>query len=508
MSSRSARFAVLLFWNALSFTVSVIGGVVLSRQVVQGLGIQAFGVWALVFSMLDYLNIADLGIRSATVKYVAEYSALNNLPRLYKTLNASILYFSCIALVVTLAVFLGAKPSARLFNIPHELESDYVVLLRMTGFTMTLQLLFNVAKAALEGLQNFPAISRINISVSVIRTSLCLLSLHYKMGLLGLGWATVVAFWCGFVMLGWVFRKSFPGFRILSGEFDRAIFRQLLHYGLPTLLGTVSLQFLQNGPIVLLAMMKDTASVGYFSLVLRLLTNLYEVLSQVGSMTSSLSARLAAEDDRGALRRTVLYLNRYSFAMFIFVYLFLLLFGRSLFTVWVGPVVAEHCLPLIPWLGFGFAFGSSAHIHSIGTLFGMAKHRAYNYGVVVESLIMLCGWLLFLPSRPLWVAAAWWAVSLFLGRGLRPSWSVSRALGIPYSGMLASIYVRPLLASVLTTLVGLALLYFVPPSTLFGVLATAASLGLFHLAACYGIVLAAEHRHALKNIRSGIAAPA
>ena len=73
MSSRSARFAVLLLWNSAAFVVSLVSAFVLSPLVVRGLGIEAYGVWALVFSMLEYLNVVDLGIRSATVKYVAHH---------------------------------------------------------------------------------------------------------------------------------------------------------------------------------------------------------------------------------------------------------------------------------------------------------------------------------------------------------------------------------------------------------------------------------------------------
>ena len=208
------------------------------------------------------------------------------------------------------------------------------------------------------------------------------------------------------------------------------------------------------------------------------------------------------------MKRTVLYLNRYSFAVFSFVFVFLLVFGQALFTLWVGPRVAAHCLPLVPWLAFGYAFGAAAHQNSIGTLFGLAKHRWHNYGLVIESLVLLGGWILFVPGRPLWFAAAWWAISLVLNRGLRPTWMVCRALGISFLHLLGGIYFRPLVASAFTALLSLALLYWAPPSNWYSLGVTIAITGIFHLGCCFTVVLAPEHRRLLLNLRSMSRAPA
>jgi O-antigen/teichoic acid export membrane protein len=499
--SRSARFTVLVAWTTLSFAASLVGGLILSPLVVRGLGIEAYGVWALVFSLLDYLAIADLGIRSATIKYVAHYSALDDQPKLFGTLNASLLYFSVIAFAVAAIIFFGAARSLAFFHVPAALAHDYVLLLRLTGITMAFQLLFNVPKAALEGVQDFPAISRINISVSVIRTTLCLGTLHYKLGLGGLGWATVAATWLGFAMIAWTFHRRFPAFLPSWRGFDRAMFYKLLHYGMPTLVGSLAGQFLQNGPVMLLGILKDASNVGYYSLVIRLLAGLYEIVSQAGNITGSSVARLAAENDQAAVERTVLYLNRYTLAIFSFVTASLLVFGRPLFTLWVGPAVAAHCLPLIPWLAGAYALGCAAHQHSIATLFGLAAHRSYNFGLVIEGLVLLGGWLLFVPGRPLWFAAAWWAISLVLNRGLRTSWLVSRKLNISWTHLLAGIYFRPLLVAALTIACEVMLLWLFPPASWTSLAGLGAIAGMVHLGFSIALVMSPEHRSLLFRFR-------
>jgi len=293
--SRSSRFAGQVAWNGVAFAVSLVSGFVLSPLVIRGLGIEAYGVWALVFSLLEYLNIADLGIRSATVKYVAHYSALDDEPQVHRVLNSSIVYFLAMSGALGLLVIFGASWTLVFFKVPPELHAEYLNLLRLTGFTMAAQLLFNVPKAALEAVQEFKLISRINIMVNLIRTTACIFALYFQWGLSGLGWATVLALWLGFAVIGYYFLRRFPGFRPSFWNFDRESFRRLLHYGLPTMAGTLANQFLHYGPPMLLGIVKDTASVGYYTLVLRLLAGLYEIVSQLGGMTGSLIAQLAAK---------------------------------------------------------------------------------------------------------------------------------------------------------------------------------------------------------------------
>jgi hypothetical protein len=169
--------------------------------------------------------------------------------------------------------------------------------------------------------------------------------------------------------------------------------------------------------------------------------------------------------------------------------------------LWVGARVAAGCAPLIPWLAFGYAFGAAAHQNSIATLFGMARHRWYNYGLVIESLVMLGGWILFVPARPLSFAAAWWSISFVLNRGLRPTWSVARALGMSFADLLSGIYLRPLAAMALTACIALVLLLRARHSNWYLLAAMAAITGSFHLGCCFIFVLAPEHRRLLLSFR-------
>ena len=72
---RSRRFVNNVLWNWLGTAVSLFIGFVLSPYLILKLGADGYGVWAITFSLVEYYWFFDLGFRSATVKFVAHYSA-------------------------------------------------------------------------------------------------------------------------------------------------------------------------------------------------------------------------------------------------------------------------------------------------------------------------------------------------------------------------------------------------------------------------------------------------
>ena len=89
-------------WNVLGFSVTLASSVFLSPYVINKLGPEGYGVWALAFSLVDYLWLSDMGFRSAVLKYSAHYLARREVDKINEVLNTAL------ALFVPMAVLLLA----------------------------------------------------------------------------------------------------------------------------------------------------------------------------------------------------------------------------------------------------------------------------------------------------------------------------------------------------------------------------------------------------------------
>ena len=168
-------------------------------------------------------------------------------------------------------------------------------------------------------------------------------------------------------------------------------------------------------------------------------------VSRVGLITRSNTAELLASGRATSVAALGVYANRYCFTLFLPLALFLLLYGRELFQVWISPEFAVQSAPVVPILVPAIAIVMVGQFNSTSILFGLGAPRRYAYGVIVEAAANLLGLLIMIPRFGI-IGAAWTTSVLMLSiRGLYVPWLLCRTVGIGLAGYLNAIYLRPLL---------------------------------------------------------------
>ena len=64
-----------VIWGWAGVVVNLIIGIVLAPIIVKKLGVEQYGVWVLLFSLLDYMRVLDFGFRAAVVNGCARCRA-------------------------------------------------------------------------------------------------------------------------------------------------------------------------------------------------------------------------------------------------------------------------------------------------------------------------------------------------------------------------------------------------------------------------------------------------
>src|SRR5215472_12822254 len=91
-ADRGRRFMANVLWNWMGTAASLFIGFVLSPYLILKLGADGYGVWAITFSLVEYCWFFDFGFRSATVKFVAHYSARNDGDNVRAVISTAFLY--------------------------------------------------------------------------------------------------------------------------------------------------------------------------------------------------------------------------------------------------------------------------------------------------------------------------------------------------------------------------------------------------------------------------------
>jgi len=497
---RSQRFVFNVLWNWAAVAIGLITGFLLSPYLFRKLGAEGYGIWALTFSLIEYYWLLDLGVRSATAKFVAHHWATEEPGKISEVVSTAVSYSCLIAVLMLALVALTGSQIEQFFHIsPHFRQSFHALLLLIT-LSWCLGLVFNLFSAALEAVQRFDVTNRITIVTTGSRAALWFATLYLGYGIVALGLATLIN-QCVMYALNYIaFRKVLPACQVSLRHSGFGMLKKMWSYGIHTFVQTVSMMGLNQGPPVLIGHFLPAEFVGFYSLPVRLLQYTTDFVGRLGAVTNVNAAALFARDESQPLVKLAVYANRYCLAAFMPLAILLWTYGDQFFRLWIGLAGARQAAPLLPALLVGYLFAVVAQFNSSNILLGLGKHQRYAKGLLAESVLAIVALWFIIPRSGILAAAFTIAALMLINRGLFAPWLVARTLGIGFASFMRNIYVWPLLAA----LPVLALAYVLratvlPGTTWLQIFAAAILIAVPYYAIAFAFCLEHDHRLLLRR---------
>jgi O-antigen/teichoic acid export membrane protein len=213
---RSRRFVSNVLWNWLGTAVSLFIGFVLSPYLILKLGADGYGVWAITFSLVEYYWFFDLGFRSATVKFVAHYSATGDVRNVRAVISTALVYSTIASVVVLGAVFALVACVQRFFQVPANLRGSFQTLIILITLNWCLGLVFNVFNACLEAVQRFEYSTKASLVSAAVRAIGWALALYLGYKLVAIGVIAILSQVAGYAVNYFYFRRVFPSQRLFD----------------------------------------------------------------------------------------------------------------------------------------------------------------------------------------------------------------------------------------------------------------------------------------------------
>ena len=212
--------------NYLCAIVIVGVGFVTTPILTHGLGIVRYGVWALLGSLIPFLELLELGVASTTVAFVSRHLELGEDEKVGASLNTSFLVLSvfgaiAFAGVVVFAIFLPDIVT----SIPKSLVGQARFLVLLLAFDMAVSIPMDTFGGALSALQRFD-LSNYSLIATVVAQAIAwvvVLALHG--GLIALGVVTVVISLAGQLSRLIIVHRLLPWFHLSLRRFDRSLLR-------------------------------------------------------------------------------------------------------------------------------------------------------------------------------------------------------------------------------------------------------------------------------------------
>lgn len=440
---RGSHFLKNVLWSWAGVLFGLVSALLLSPYVIHHMGDERYGIWALVFSLVDYYAVVDFGFRSSVVKYAAHFRATGELDRLDALVSTGFTYFTAAAVVVTAAAVLLARNVTRLFRVLPQDEAAFRFLAITVGVGVALGVIFSTSNAVLEAYQRFDITSRILILTSGLRATGCFGVIALGWGLKAMGIVVLATQVLSYLLSYQAMRRLLPERHFTPRKASLPVLREMMAYGLRTFTANVSLNVLNQAAPVLIGHFLSAAAVGYYVYPVRLLNYSVDLVSRLGLVTGSKAAELIAHGDIRTIARMAVLVNRYCLMLFLPLAVYLAVFGRQLLEVWINPAFAANSAPLLPVLGAGVVIAVAAQYNSSAILYGLAKHGVLARAVLVEAVLCVAGLLFVIPRYGLFSAACVVSALMIAARGIYVPYWVSRYVGLGYARYLWGIYARP-----------------------------------------------------------------
>lgn len=374
-------------FNVSGYAWSVLVALVLIPYIISRIGIDRYGIWALVGVLTGYFGLFDLGTGTSFVKYLAEFHTKKDYAKMNQVINTGLVFYSLIALPITLLGFLFIGPLLNLFNIPPGLhgEARFVFLLGIILFGV-----FNTLRtvSALQtGLQRMDITNKMLIALSVpqvIGTVLCL-ELGYGLSGLMVNHALILAI-TGVVNVIVAF-KIFPHLKLNPFLSNKEMFKQLFGFGYKIQLTTIAGWLQGQMDKILLAYFLSVGSVTYYTVAANLVARIRGLPLLVVSAVLPAASELGAKSDQESLKILYFRSMKYVAMTVLPITALVMLLAVPFIKLWLGEGFERSVLTL-QILVFGYLFniltGPGAYI-----LNGTGRPQYAMWGALVAIPINL-----------------------------------------------------------------------------------------------------------------------
>lgn len=415
--------------SATQVVVTAVSMFVLYRYLLVVLGAARLGAWSIVMAASSIARITDMGFAGGLTRFVAKHRALGDTAAVQETIQTgSLTMLGLVALV--LAVAYPALSWALPTWVP-EAAQDAQVLLPYALASLGGLTLAGAFLSSLDGVMRTDLRNLIMIASTVLYVVLAI-ALVGRHGLVGLGWAQVAQ--ALFVLLAaWATLRRQVALPLLPRRWSGARFREMIGYNLH--LQVASLASLLGDPAakMLLGRFGDLASVGYFEMAAKLVSQFRAIVVNVNQVLVPVIAHLK-EANAAAIHSLHEKTHRLVFLVATTFFGALLACAPMVSLLWLGEVNATFlnvCAVMLPAMAIN-TLASAAYFSNLGSGDAAINARV-QVGMGLANVSLGVG-----------LGAVWqgsgvilaYGLSIALG-GLFLMWHYHRAQGIALSGLLA-----------------------------------------------------------------------
>lgn len=340
------RIAINIVTSYARFLIGMSAVIFLTPFILNGIGKEDFGLWALCLALTGVLGLLDLGFSTAAVKYVAECAGNGEHEARNEALSTLLLVYTLLGVAVLILVVAAIPVGIRWFGFEAEQAVKFRTTMSITGIAQGIALPLSIFRSALVGQGRYDVVNAFEIGAILLNAALVFSLLNSGLGLAGLALANASVVLAGPLALIPLAFKKIPGLALSTGRIKLARLREAAPLAVWFMLANVSLLITLRSDALLIKVYLPLSAVAAFAIAAKISESTYLLNKQFSNALMPLVSSSRGAGDTATVRAILQDGTRYLAVVAAPVVGLLFFHAESIIHLWVGPDMHDAILPL------------------------------------------------------------------------------------------------------------------------------------------------------------------
>ncbi|MDP2939663.1 MAG: flippase [Candidatus Omnitrophota bacterium] len=327
------------FWNVLITFF-------LTPYIIKHIGIERYGVFALVGVLTGYFGLLDLGVGYSFVKYIAEFYAKKDYNKINKVTNTGFAFYSIFAVIIIVLAFLNIKILLAIFKIPAPLQKEVSFVFLLAVVIFGLLNVFSSFFAIQKGLQRLDVTNKIEIAISIPKFLGTIFFLKNGLGLPGLMINNAIVFLIASIINFAAVFKLLPQLKFNPFLSSWQTFKTLFGFGFKIQISRFAGLFHFQMDKFLLAYFLNVSLVAFYSIASEVASRLMELPMMLITVIQPAASELDAKSEKKGLVELYYRSMKYVVLLALPATLLTILLAKPFISLWLGKGYEKAILTL------------------------------------------------------------------------------------------------------------------------------------------------------------------
>lgn len=337
-----------MFMNTFRFMVNMLVLILMTPYIIDKLGMDNFGLWCLLFSMIGFFSLLEFGMATAVVKCVAEHNSSNDHRERNEILSTYGAWYLCIMLISLLLAYFLAPNLGNLFSLSEEIVSvSFTLFWLLAVRTFIVVLPLSLYRSILFGAGFIFELSSIQILTTLIYAVLSVTFLYLGYGIIYLAIANLLS-----VIIEHVFYVAYAYKRLdkLHVHPANVRFRHLkntLSFSIAALFIQIAVMVHIKMDPVLIKLYLPLSAVALYGIALKITENYVILLKQIANVLTPVICHYWINNQLAEIRQLFESGIKHMLGLSMLISICLACSAEPLITLWLGTDFAGAAPSLI-----------------------------------------------------------------------------------------------------------------------------------------------------------------